>query len=199
MELQQVVRRRRMVRSFTTQPVPPETVDRLLDNALHAPSAGFSQGWAFVVLEGPEQTGRFWELTTDERWSASSRFAGLTNAPVIILPLAHKQAYLDRYSMPDKAGAGLGDESRWPVPYWIVDVSFAAMIMLLTTVDSGLGALFFGLFRGERELLDELGVPAAYAPIGAIALGYPAGDDAPSPSLRLGRRPLDEVVHRGRW
>ena len=55
MEFQDVVRKRKMVRSFEDRPIPPDVLDRILANALHAPSAGFSQGWAFVVLEGPRR------------------------------------------------------------------------------------------------------------------------------------------------
>ncbi len=199
MELQTVVRRRRMVRSFEDRPVPPEVVDRILENALHAPSAGFSQGWAFVVLEGREQTSVFWETTTDPSWRDRPNWPELMNAPVVILPLSHKRAYVERYSEPDKEGTEMDDEAKWPVPYWDIDTAFASMIMLLTVVDAGLGALFFGIVHGEREMLAALGVPDGYRPIGAIALGYPAAGDRPSPSLARGRRPVEEVVHRGRW
>ncbi len=197
MELQTVIDRRRMVRRFAPTPVPPELLDRVLANALRAPSAGFSQGWAFVVLEGPEQTGLFWELTVDrDNRPAKNRSIA---PPVIILPLADKQAYLDRYSEPDKAGYGLDVEEGWPVPYWYLDAAMASLLMLLTATDVGLGAWFFGIFHGERELLDALGVPDGYRAVGAVGLGYPAPDDHPSGSVWRGRRPVDEVVHRGRW
>jgi nitroreductase len=84
------------------------------------------------------------------------------------------------------------------VPYWLVDTAFASMLILLTASDAGLGALFFGIFQGERELLEALGVPDGYQPIGAIALGWPA-PDRPSPSLKRGHRPVEEVIHRGHW
>jgi len=199
MELSQVVARRRMVRNFSDRPLPPGALDRVLANARRAPSAGFTQGWAFVVLEGREQTDLVWRLTLDADWRARRAHQGLENAPVIVLPLSHRQAYLDRYAEPDKAALGLGAEDRWPVPYWDVDTAFATMLMLLTAVDEGIGALFFGLFSGEADLLAALGVPAGYRAIGAVALGWPAPDDPPSPSLRRGRRPSREVVHRGRW
>ena len=200
MEFQEVVRRRRMVRNFDgSRPVPPEVLDRILDNALHAPSAGFSQGWAFLVLEGREETERFWSVTwSDPSARAGFRWQGLFEAPVLIVPLSHKQAYLDRYAEPDK---GVTDkrESFWPVPYWDIDTGMATLLMLLTAVDAGLGALFFGVFPqhldGFRRAFD---VPETHTPIGAIALGYRAPDE-PSPSLRRGRRPVDEVVHRGRF
>src|SRR5438477_10746991 len=59
MELQQAIRRRRMVRNFDPRTVPAEVLERVVGNALRAPSAGFAQGWGFVVLEGPDQTAPF--------------------------------------------------------------------------------------------------------------------------------------------
>jgi nitroreductase len=198
MEFQDAVRRRKMCRSFEDRPIPTAILDRILANAQRAPSAGFSQGWGFVVLEGREQTNRFWELTTDEDWREDPSWPNLTKAAVIILPLAHKQTYLERYSEPDKAAAGLQAEMAWRVPYWLVDTAFASMVILLTASDAGLGALFFGIVRGERELLEALGVPYGYQLIGAVALGWPA-PDRPSPSLTRGHRPVAQVIHRGRW
>lgn len=195
MEFQDVVRRRRMVRNFEDKPVPSEVVERILDNAIHAPSAGFSQGWAFLVLQGPEETGRFWDATFP-REREKFRWAGMFKAPLIIVPLSHKDAYLDRYAEPDKGWTDR-DENRWPVPYWDIDTGFASLLMLLTAVDEQLGALFFGIFRPE-EFRAAFGVPDAYTPIGAIALGYPAPDE-PSPSLKRGRRSVEDVVHRGTW
>jgi nitroreductase len=198
-EFDAAVRRRKMCRSFQDRPVEGGLVDRILNNARRAPSAGYSQGWAFVVLEGRDQTALFWATTTDESWRADPTWPGLLRAPVIILPLTHRQTYLTRYSEPDKAGLGLEDEHRWPVPFWLVDTAFATMVILLTAADAGLGALFFGMARGERELLAALGVPGGYEPIGAVALGWPDDNDRPSPSLKRGRRPENEIVHRGHW
>ncbi|MEP7090673.1 MAG: nitroreductase family protein, partial [Nocardioidaceae bacterium] len=58
MEFQDVVRRRRMVRSYADLPVDPAIVDRMLDNAVRAPSAGFTQGWSFLVLDRPTDVDR---------------------------------------------------------------------------------------------------------------------------------------------
>lgn len=195
-----MLRRRRMTRNYDGRRVPHEVLERILDAGLRAPSAGFAQGWAFVVLEGQEQTELFWSLT--RRPGApkpGGRQAGMRSAPVIVIPLAHKQAYLDRYAEPDKAGTGLDAEAAWPVPYWEIDTAFATMAMLLAATDEGLGALFFGIFQGEQALLDALGVPAGYRPIGAMTLGFPAAQDLRSPSLSRGRRPSHAVVHWGCW
>ena len=197
MDLQEVVRRRRMVRNFEDRPIPADVVERLIANALRGPSAGFSQGFELLVLNGPAETARYWDvsLPADEREGFS--WPGLLRAPLLVVPFAHPQTYLDRYAEPDKAGRRRGDEVAWPVPYWHVDAAFASMLVLLTAVDAGLGALFFGVFRPE-PVRAAFGVPDEHLPVGAIAIGYPA-PDRPSPSLRRGRRPAAEVVHRGRW
>src|SRR5262249_27720973 len=127
----------------------------------------------------------------------------LLDAPVLAIVLSDAGAYLSRYSEPDKARTGLGASAdRWPVPYWTVDASFAAMLVLLAATNEGLGALFFGIFEREAELLAELGVPSDRQAIGTIALGWPDVDaDAARPGLSAARskRPLDGMVHRGHW
>jgi nitroreductase len=198
MELGEAIRRRRMVRNFEDRSVPAEALERILDPGRRAPSAGHTQGAVLLVLEGPEQVGRFWDCTfAEEERRAGFRWPGLFRAPVLILPCASRDAYLDRYAEPDKGWADR-DEARWPVPYWDVDCGFATMAMLLTAVDEGLGALFFGVFDGLPALRAEFGIPDEWHPIGAMAVGWPAPDE-PSPSLRRGRRPAAEVIRRGRW
>jgi nitroreductase len=198
MEFEQVVNRRRMVRAFDPRPLAPGTVDRLLQYALHAPSAGFAQGWSYLVLEGDEETARFWGVTFPEERRETFAHQGLFRAPALIVPFAHKASYLRRYAEPDKGWTD-EDERRWPVPYWYVDAAYGTMLILLGVVDEGLGALFFGIFPENVDAFrSEFGVPDDYDPIGAIALGHPA-PDVPSPSLRRGRRPTSEIVHRGRW
>ena len=199
MEFADVVRRRRMVRDYDPdRPVPPEVRERLLEHAIRAPSAGFSQGWAFLVLEDADDRARFWTATAPDG-PAGPWLQRMSRAPLIVVPLSSKQAYLDRYAEPDK-GWNDRDEARWPVPYWDVDAGMAALLMLLTAVDEGLGACFFGV-PAERveDFRGAFGVPERYRPVGAVSVGYPGADDRRSPSLRRGRRGVDEVVHRGRW
>jgi nitroreductase len=198
-EFAEVVRRRRMVRDYDPdRPVPPEVRERLLEHAVRAPSAGFAQGWAFLVLETDEERQRFWTATT----SAGPPDAWLTRmsrAPLLIVPLSNKDAYLDRYAEPDKGWTDRAEE-RWPVPYWDVDAGMAALLMLLTAVDAGLGACFFGVPPERTDALRAaFGVPPQYRPVGCVSVGYPGDDDRRSPSLRRGRRPVEEVVHRGNW
>ena len=197
MEFAEAVRRRRMVRNFTAEPVDPPILDGILELARRAPSAGYTQGFAFLVVEGTEPRARFWDATFPAPEREGFRWPGLFTAPVIVLPCSSKAAYLDRYAEPDKGWTDR-DESRWPVPYWDVDCAFATMTLLLGAVDAGLGALFFGIFAGLPELRAAFDIPETFTPIGAVALGHPAPDE-PSPSLARGRRPVEDTIHRGRW
>jgi nitroreductase len=199
MEFQDVVLRRRMVRNFSDEPVARPLVEQLLANATRIPSAGYSQGFAFVVLTDPGQRRLFWETTNGPEWRGESESVPLTRAPVVILPLAHKQAYLDRYALPDKVHTPLSREEHWPAPYWDIDTGFGVLLILLTAVDLGLGALFFGIFQGEQALMDALGVPGGYRAIGGIALGYATPGERSTPTLATGRRGVDEVVRWERW
>jgi nitroreductase len=200
MDFREVVRRRRMCRDFSPAPVDPGIVDGLLEAARRAPSAGFAQGWAFLVLDRPQDLRRFWEAIADEEWRKRPSLPGLMRAPVAVVPYCNPQVYLDRYSEADKARRGLGSADRWAVPYWTVDVAFATMLLLLAATDEGLGALFFGRDAAAySRLASTFGVPAAWQPIGAVLLGWPSGDGGPRGSALRGRRPVEEVVHRGGW
>ena len=199
MEFREVVRRRHMVRDYDPdRPVPSEVRERLLEHATRAPSAGFSQGWAFLVLETAEERDRFWSATTGDG-PPDGWLTRMRRAPLLIVPLSHKAAYLERYAEADKGWTDRA-ESRWPVPYWDIDTGMASLLMLLTAVDEGLAACFFGV-PPERiaAFREAFGVPSAYTPIGCVSVGYPGSEDQRSPSLRRGRRGVDEVVHRGRW
>ncbi len=190
-----------MVRRYADRPVDPAVVDRMLSNAVRAPSAGFSQGWSFLVLDTPEDLDRFWSATTpSDAGPPGGWLRGMRTAPVVVVPLSSKAAYLDRYAEPDKGWEDRA-ERRWPVPYWHIDTGMASLLILQTAVDEGLGACFFGIpseqvavFRGEFE------VPEAWTPIGAITVGHRTEDaGAQGSPARRTRRPFEEVVHRGRW
>src|ERR1700733_13335234 len=196
MEFRDVLRRRRMVRQYDeNRQVPPEVVDRLVRAAVRAPSAGFPQGWGFLVLHTPEDIVRFREAATPDgdpdRW-----FAANVRAPLIIVPHSNQSVYVARYEQPDK-GLDKRSDPSWSAPYWDIDAGFASLLILLTAVDEGLGACFFGI---APERIDDyrraFGVPDDFRPIGAISIGYP---DEPARDISSDRKPLDEVVHRGRW
>lgn len=196
-----------MTRSFDpNRPVPGELLRHLVDLGARAPSAGKTQGWHLVVLEG-ERTADFWDVTLPPERRAGFAWPGLLDAPVIALPLADPQAYVERYSEPDKAATGWGEGTeRWSAPYWTIDASMALMTMLLAAEDAGLGALFFAVSRNEAILRASLGIPEDLVLLGALALGWPHLDaDASASQQRRGRsadrprRSADAIVHRGSW
>jgi nitroreductase len=202
-EFSDVIKKRRMVRAYTDQPVDPEVLERILTAANRAPSAGFSQGYALITLEGADQLAPFWELLSryhGDESAAGPSFEPVTHAPLVVVPLSCKDTYLDRYARQDKGWTDR-DEAHWPVPYWDIDTGFTALLMLLAAVDEGLGALFFGIPPGQIAGFRALyGVPDRYVPIGAVAIGHPnpAADKGGSARV-IGRRTLDDLVHRGRW
>jgi nitroreductase len=189
-----------MTRAFQSAPIPHELLASVVDAGRRAPSAGNSQGFEFVVLEGNEQTARYWDVTLPDRRSFG--FPGLLDAPALVIVLARPQAYVDRYAEPDKAATGLGEGAeQWPVAYWTVDASFAAMLIQLAAIDVGLGVLFYGPFEHEAAVLRGLGVPDGYETIGTIAIGWPdpVGDTRAGTSASRPRRETADVIHWGGW
>jgi nitroreductase len=198
MELAEVLRRRRMVRAYAAdRPVPPELVDRVCAAALRVPSAGFTQGVSLLALTGAEQRAAYWSAaagTAQSRW-----LAGMRTAPVLVLLWTSQEAYLDRYARPDKGWADR-DPGRWSAPYWFVDSGMAALAMLLTATDVGLGAGFFGVPAGRiGAVRAAFGVPADQLSVGVVSLGYAAPDGVPGSPARRSRRPPAELIHREVW
>lgn len=197
MEFSEVVRRRRSIRSFSPELPPREVIDEVIDTARRAPSAGFSQGIDFVVLDTPERLAEFWRLAGDP---------GVPTEPepddptVMVLVFSDPNRYLARYSDPDKIEFGLDQADAWPVKFWDIDAAMAAMQLQLAAVDAGLGTWFFGVSHGERELRQALGVPEDRNLVGIVSLGYRAEDEEPTGSgATRKRRPLEEQLHRNGW
>lgn len=201
MQFADCVRSRKMVRSFRSDPVAPELVERIVELASRAPSAGKTQGWHFLVLQGAE-TSQFWDTTLPAKKRSSFKWKHLLDAPIIGLVFADSAAYVARYSESDKSSTGLGNsESSWPTPYWTVDASFATMTLLLAAHDVGLGALFFAVFSGEVELRELLNVPTDLQLIGAVAMGWPRTQEKNISGLsgsRTRRTPA-QITHFGKW
>jgi len=199
-DLGEVVRNRRMSRAFTGAPIHPEVLDRMVDLASRAPSAGKTQGWHLVVLSGAD-TARYWDATLPEARRAGFAWPGLLLAPVVMVVVADPEAYVARYGEPDKAHTGLGsDREAWPIPYWTVDASMAAMVLLLAAEDEGLGALFFGPFGATEAVRVALDIPDRMEIVATIALGEadPEATHRGRSSSRP-RRTVDQIVHHARW
>lgn len=199
MDLELLVSRRRSVRDFDPSPLEEGLFLNCVNLATRSPNAGNSQGWHLVSWEG-EETARYWDVALPRERRGGFAWPGLLRAPVLALVGADPEAYLSRYSEPDKSATGWGGSTAaWPAPYWTVDAAFATMTLMLLLEERGLGTLFFAHAR-EAELRREFEIPAHIVLLGVLATGRPA--DAPRRSGRSAgraRRSADEIVHRERW
>jgi nitroreductase len=196
MEFETIVRRRRMVRNFTGEPIARDVIDRILGLARHAPSAGFTQGQSFVVVTRPETKQAIAALCGEQEYLERGFHPFVSGAPVLIVACTSEAAYHRRYHEPDKLQDD-GTEIAWPVPYWHMDIGCAVMVLLLAVINEGLAAGFAGAhdLDAPRALL---GIPAEVVPVGVIPIGHPA-PDTPSPSLKRSRTSDDDFIHRERW
>ncbi len=188
-----------MVRNYDPdQPVPRAVLTELLDLAIRAPSAGFSQGWHFLVLDEAADRAAFWAATTEDSDPEPDPWLlGMQSAPALIVAMSDKKAYLDRYAAPDKGWTDR-DEAHWPVPYWDIDTGMASLLILLGAVDRGLAGCFFGVpAEAHGQVKQAFAIPDRFSLVGVISLGHPAPDRR-SPSLKRGRRPVAEVASFGR-
>jgi FMN reductase [NAD(P)H] len=195
MEFSEVLARRRMVRNYTDDPVDRAAVERIAAAVLRAPSAGFSQGHAVVVVTDPDTRRAIAELAGEQDYVALGMDPWISRAPAHLVLCVSEAAYHRRYNEPDKLHEGR--EIDWPVPYWWVDAGAAMMAVLLAAVDEGLAAGFLGS-HALPQLQSQLGIPDEYTPIGVVTVGHPAPDRR-SGSLRRGHRPQDQMIHWDGW
>ena len=173
-ELDRVIRKRKMIRKYDkNREVPENIINKLIDNASRAPSAGHTQVQEFIVIKDAN-TKRKLKL-------ASVNQQQIEEAPVLIVVCSNTSRSVGRY----------GERGR--EFYSIIDGAFASMLILLTATNEGLGASFVGAFNDEK-VSEILGLPEHVKPIGIIALGYP--DEKPT---RLERIQRDRLVHYEGW
>lgn len=196
MEFSEVVRRRRMVRNYTGEPIAADALDRIVDAARRAPSAGHAQGQSFVVVTERPGIARIADLAGEAEYLAKGFDPWISRAGALVVVCVSEAAYHERYSEVDKVDAN-GNEIDWPVPFWWVDAGAAMMALLYATVAEGLAGGFLGTHALE-DLQSELGIPYAVSPIGIVTIGHPAPDRRSS-SVDRGRREFDDVVHYERW
>jgi FMN reductase [NAD(P)H] len=202
MEFAEILRRRKMVRNYTDEAVPRETIERIVARGRKAPSGGFSQGARFVVVTDPETRSKIAELADEPYYIELGYEPWISRAPVHVVVAMREDDYHDRYREPDKLEED-GEEIEWRVPWWWVDAGKAVMLLLLAAVDEGLGAGLFGLLGDQNDRLRELlGMPEDMEIVGAVTVGHPAPEpmeERRRETLRRRRRPLEEVVRWERW
>ena len=195
MEFKDVLARRRMVRNYTDEPVEAAAVERIVEAARRAPSAGFSQGQRLIVVTDKATRKAIAAAADEPDYVADGFDPWISSAPVHVVVCVREDDYHERYGEPDKLVGGA--EIEWPVPYWWVDAGAALMLVLLAAVDEGLAAGFVG-FHALPGIKTTLGIPDDVTPIGVVTIGHPA-PDRKSSSLKRGRKPKEHTTYRDRW
>ena len=195
MNFRELLRRRRMVRTYEPEPVPRDVIERIVRSVRRAPSAGFSQGLRLVVVTEADRRRRLGEIVGEESW--------VGDAPVLVVVCVREDDYHDRYRQPDKLALTGGVEIEWPIPFWYFDAGAAAMLILLAAIDEGYASGLFGVFvEAIPAFRAELGLPDDVEITSCITIGRAADDPAASvPSSRLTRRrrAAEEIVRWERW
>ena len=200
MDFSDVIRKRRMVRHFTSEPVDPEAIARICDVARRAPSAGYTQGQAIVVVTDEANRRELARLCSEDEYVKDGFQPWISQAPVLVVPCVSEAAYHRRYQEPDKLAEMGGVETEWPVPYWFMDIGCTVMALLLAAVNEGLAAGFAGAETTERRLAQQalLGIPDEFTVVGVIPIGH--GVQAPpSPRIAARRKPPEEFAHHEHW
>ncbi|MCB2223674.1 MAG: nitroreductase family protein [Actinobacteria bacterium] len=191
MEFRDLMRKRRMVRRFRREQVPPDALQRIAAAAHRGPSAGFAQGVSVVVVTDPTRRARIADLAGEAAWRARGRDPWLSAAPAHLVLCVEPGVYRARYAEADKDPAALA------IPWWWVDGGAALMLMLQAAVDEGLGAGFLGAHALEG-IAPLLGVPDGVEVLGVVTVGHPLPEE-PTASVRRGRRPRSETTHHETW
>jgi nitroreductase len=193
-----LLKRRRAVRSYTGEPVPRETLERIARAARRGPNAGYSQGLRLLVVDDPEVIEGLIDPDGEEREQAWFR-----NAAAHFFVLTREQDYHDRYTQPDKLAITGGVEVIWPVPFWHVDAGAALMLLWLAALEEGLAAGVYGVpVEEDARVRRLLGIPDDLTIVTGVTVGHPAEDpdwDRASSAFSQRRRAHDEVVQWNRW
>jgi nitroreductase len=169
MDVLEAIKGRRSIRAFKSQNIPEEIVEKLVEAARWAPSAGNIQPWEFVVVRKPETKRKLAEAALGQTF--------IEEAPVVIVVCANENRSMQGYGM------------RGKTLYCIQDAAAATQNILLTAYSLGLGACWVGAFK-EEEAKEILKVPSGVRPLAIIPIGYP--DEAPTPRSR---RPISQITH----
>ncbi len=169
MDVFDAIQHRRSIRKFSDLEVSEDALDRILDAAMMAPSAGNAQPWQFVVIR---------DRNTLEAAGAINPYAAMAKrAPVSILVCGDLS--LEKFQ-----------------GFWVQDCSAAIQNMLLTAHAMGLGSVWTGIYPLEdrvRGFQSLVGLPEHVVPLGLLVIGHPAENPTSERRYRADR------VHRERW
>ena len=153
MDVFEAIKTRRSIRTFTEEEVSEEEIEKILDAARWAPSAGNIQPWIFIVVRDPKRKRRLSEAALNQLF--------IEEAPVVIVVCADQERSGRVYG---RRGIDL---------YCIQDTAAAIQNLLLAAHALGLGACWVGAFN-EDAVGHALNIPAGVRPVAIIPIGRPA-------------------------
>jgi nitroreductase len=176
MDLNEAISGRRSVREYTAQTIDEPTIHRLLDAAVHAPSAVNQQPWAFTVVRDQDVLDRV------SRGAKSHMLATMAESP-------HADHFRARLSDPNFQifyhAPALILISATEQGAWIVeDCALAAENLMLAAYAAGLGTCWIGFAQNFLNTPDGkqlLGLPAACVPVAPIIVGHAKAAPPPVP------------------
>jgi nitroreductase len=169
MELSEAIKGRKSIRAFKKQDAPEEIVEKLIDAATWAPSAGNIQPWEFVIVRKPAIKKKLAQAALNQPF--------IEEAPVVIVVCA------------DEKRSSMGYGVRGGTLYCIQDTAAATQNILLTAYSLGLGTCWVGAFN-EDEAKKAVNAPEGIRPVAIIPVGY--ANEAPS---QRDRRPISQIMH----
>ena len=168
MELSEAIKKRRSIRAYKPQDVPDAVVEKLIEAASFAPSAGNIQPWEFVVARNPE---------VKKKLAQAADQAFIEEAPVVIVVCVNEKR------------AEMGYGARGKALYCIQDTAAATQNIHLTAYSLGLGTCWIGAFN-EDQAKKAVNAPEEMRPVAIIPVGY--ADEAPA---QRNRRPISQIMH----
>jgi len=166
MSVLEVIQDRRSVRIYKKDPIPEESLLRVLEAARLAPSGKNLQPWKFVVVQDSSLKKKLAKASNQQDFIA--------DAPLIIVACG----------FPDECYRSLGRYMK----SWPVDVTIALEHLILQAQEEGLGTCWIGSFE-EEEIKSLLGVPEQVRVLALTPLGYP--DEVPE---FRGRKSIEEII-----
>lgn len=171
MDALEAIRTRRSIRKYKDRPVEKEKLEKVLEAARWAPSAGNLQDREFVVIDN--------ERKRKELVNVSMLQPFVLEAPVVILVCVNYR----RIAPYGRRGEEL---------YTVQGSAAAIQNLMLAANALGLGTCWIGAFREDR-VSSLLNLPEHVRPVAVITLGY--ADEKPSSD----RRPVEELVSWNRY
>ncbi|MEE8498912.1 MAG: nitroreductase family protein [Acidimicrobiia bacterium] len=190
MDVSDSLRRRRMVRRFTGEPIDADIAERIAASITDAPTAGNAQGITVISVTDPDKIRRLALACGEQRYVDRGFDPWLSTAAQHIVLCAEPERYRERYAETDKDAAVLD-----AIPWWWVDAGAALMAVLLSAVEFGLAAGFHG-GHGADDVRPILGIPDDILLVGVVAVGHPAPDRR---SSSLDRPKREDAVRRDAW